>query len=366
MRSARNRNPRPSKASRRAEAEALLRSASGRGKGVSSNYGAATLPLLKIGFLISSNFTLSSLSAFIDVLRIAAVKNDWRNPERCAWTVMTPGKIPVLSSCGLSLVPNDSLVDPQQFDYIAVVGGALELDPALHESCISYLKRAASLGLPLIGVSTGSFLLCRAELMAGRRCCVHWQHYRDFLEEFTGIYPVADQLYLIDGDRITCPGGVGVVDLALHLVAKHCGPDVAQRTLRIMQLDHARPPEQPQPVLHAEFWPAHPMTRRVIRLMEEHVSEPLRLGEVAAQLGLNARRLQRLFKQHVGRSPLQIYRRIRIRHAEWLLRTTDRSMTEIGQESGFGDGAQFSREIRREFGKTPMEIRREGSAAVGL
>ena len=34
--------------------------------------------------------------------------------------------------------------------------------------------------------------------MQDRKCCVSWYHYRDFIEEFADLVPIADRLYVID------------------------------------------------------------------------------------------------------------------------------------------------------------------------
>ena len=59
--------------------------------------------------------------------------------------------------------------------------------------------------------------------MQDRACCVSWYHFRDFVEEFPDLVPVAEQLFIEDRDRITCSGGAGVVDLAAFLIERHLG-----------------------------------------------------------------------------------------------------------------------------------------------
>jgi len=58
----------------------------------------------------------------------------------------------------------------------------------------AFFQRAAAAKVPLVGVCTGAFMLHRAGLMNGYRCCVSWFHHNDFLEQFDGISPVSDQI----------------------------------------------------------------------------------------------------------------------------------------------------------------------------
>ena len=101
--------------------------------------------------------------------------------------------------------------------------GILHAGPQVDEATMRYLREVGSTNVPLIGICTGSFVLCRAGLMKGRRSCVSWYHYQDFLEAFPTHDVVADRLFLVDGLRITCAGGAGAAALATFLIEQHLG-----------------------------------------------------------------------------------------------------------------------------------------------
>src|SRR3954453_15370364 len=202
---------------------------------------------LSVGFILTNNFTLTALSTFMDALQLAADDGDGSRQIRWRWTILGSSSEPVKSSCGIPVARWEPFQDPRQFDYIVVVGGLLHAGPQLDAQAVDYLRSAAAQGVGLVGVCTGSFVLSRVGLMRNRRCCVSWYHYRDYLEEFPDHQPVADQLYVVDRDRITCAGGAGVADLAAFLIERHLGRAAAQKTLHILQIDKARPPGQAQP-----------------------------------------------------------------------------------------------------------------------
>ena len=112
---------------------------------------------------------------------------------------------------------------------------------------LRFLQDAAAARVPLVGVCTGAFILHRAGLMDGYRCCVSWFHHADFLEQFDGLTPVSDQIFIIDRDRLTCSGGASSAHLAAHLVEKHVGIAPARKSLQIMIIDEALRAEEPQP-----------------------------------------------------------------------------------------------------------------------
>lgn len=318
---------------------------------------AAAVPVLNVGFVLTDNFTLSAFSLMVDQFRLAADDGDRSRPIRARWQVMSSHPEPIRASCGITVSPSGPLAEPTGFDYIIVVGGLLHGGQHVDEATVAWLKRAARAGVSLVGVCTGSFVLARAGLMTGRRCCVSWYHYQDFLEEFPHHTPVADRLYVIDGDRITCAGGGGAADLATALVEKHLGRSAAQKGRHILQLDRQRPGSESQPHPPIADLVADDRVRRALLLMEQHLADPLPIADIARRLQLSTRQLERLFQTVMGQRPAEFYRGLRLRYARFLLDTTGRSVTDIALEAGFSDCAHFSRQFKAQHGFTPSDAR---------
>ncbi len=319
-------------------------------------------PALRVGFVLAHNFTLSALSLFIDVLRLAADEGDRSRPIRCTWTVMASRPEAMRSSCGLGVNRMSALLPPQNFDYIVVVGGLLQGGDQVDELTVRYLREAAAAGVILVGVCTGSFVLSRAGLMARRRVCVSWYHVQDFADAFPDQTPVADRLFVVDHDRITCSGGSGVADLAAYLVARHLGQSVSQKAMHVMQLQSARGADASQPHQPVGGDPADERVRRAVLIMEQNIAEPVSIEAIAGRLAMSPRQLERLFQSAMGERPAAVYRRLRLGHARWLLENTRKSITDISVETGFCDAAHFSRQFRAAFGQAPSEAR-SGAAA---
>jgi transcriptional regulator GlxA family with amidase domain len=102
---------------------------------------------------------------------------------------------------------------------------------------------------------------------------------------------------------------------------------------------------------------AEPRVRRALLLMEQNLARPIAVAAVAAELGLSARQLERLCRQHVGIGPASLYRQLRMRYANWLIENTDRSVTDIANEAGFADCAHFSRQFKDTYGLSPSTRR---------
>jgi transcriptional regulator GlxA family with amidase domain len=325
-------------------------------------------PALSVGFVLLPQFTLMALAGFVEALRHAADIKDRSRQIHCRWSILGPDQRAVKSSCGVAIAPWKTFADEVSYDYLAVVGGLLSGHGSVDPAILRYVKRAAAKGTRLIGLCTGSFALARAGLMEGRRCCVSYYHVDEFEQEFAAanIRVVADALFVVDGPRITCAGGLGAVDLAVYLLERHLGSQRAQKSVVQMIFDNVRPPTAPQPRFDAGWYSTarNPVARRAVLLMELHVSEPFSVSEIAAQLGISVKKLERLFHAEFAMPPASFYKKIRLEIARKFLKETMRPIMNIALDCGFGDISYFGRAFRTAFGASPREYRRTQSVAA--
>ncbi|MDH2405259.1 hypothetical protein QCM77_35940 [Bradyrhizobium sp. SSUT18] len=90
----------------------------------------------------------------------------------CAWRILSPTMQAIASSCGIVVQPEERLGDRARSDHLVVAGGLVGEIENLHPNTVSFLRRAAA-----VGVCTGTFILYRAGLMQGYRACGSWFHH---------------------------------------------------------------------------------------------------------------------------------------------------------------------------------------------
>jgi transcriptional regulator GlxA family with amidase domain len=212
--------------------------------------------------------------------------------------------------------------------------------------------------VPLVGVCTGAFMLHQAGLLDGYRCCVSWFHHVDFLEQFEGLTPVADQIFVVDGDRLTCSGGASSAHLAAYLVDKHVGRAAASKSLHIMIIDDQLQAEKPQPGITMDFKTRDPIVLRTLLLMQQNIDTPLSVTEIARRMGHSKRQLERHFRTALDTSPQAAFLSIRLSLAHHLIDTSDKSIAQIALDCGFCDSSHLSRMFQRRFGVTPRALRK--------
>jgi transcriptional regulator GlxA family with amidase domain len=320
--------------------------------------GRTIQPDLKVGFVLLPGFTMLSFASFMDTLRHAADESDHSRQVYCKWTVLGPTRDPIHASSGVAIEPWEVYGDPGEFDYIVVVGGQTgEVGPHLQPS-LEFLRQADELQVPLIGLCVGVFALAEAGLMRGRRCAVHSRHYEELLQRYPEVVPVVDELFVVDRDRLTCPGGTASIDLAVTILMRHCSKARAMKGLSHMMVDNYREgghtPRHPyEDLVHCK----DSLIVQAVRLMRQNTTFPFSVKELAHQLGCSLRQLERSFQKHVQTSPNKFWRQLRLQRARWYLLNTTQTVTQIAYDCGFSDCAHFTKTFSQFYGESPNRFR---------
>ena len=320
---------------------------------------------LSVGIFLLPTFPLLSLAGLCDALRHAADLGDQSRPLRCAWTLLGAQAGEVRASCDAAVGVQGIDQHPEPFDYLVVIGGLLPHIDAIDHRLWGYLAAKDAQNVPLIGLCTGSFVLARGGYMKDRVACVHAYHYEDYKRMFPGLGVVTNTDYMMDGNRITCAGGVSVIELAARLISQHCGADRAAKVAHQMTVSRrsgASFIERRQALGYISV--DNFQVQHAIVLMEENLEAPLTIEVIAKMTGTSVRQLERVFLASLGMSPKHFYRTMRLRYARWLLLNSERALTDIAYGCGFADLAHFIRSFRAVYGVTPGKVRVGGRGAV--
>lgn len=85
---------------------------------------------------------------------------------------------------------------------------------------------------------------------------------------------------------------------------------------------------------------------------------------MAARLGVGGRQLRRLFREHLGATPVAVAQTRRVLFAKQLIQETRMPMTEVALAAGFGSVRRFNETFRRLYGRPPGALRRGAAAAL--
>ena len=105
---------------------------------------------------------------------------------------------------------------------------------------------------------------------------------------------------------------------------------------------------------------------RALALIELGALDQSSIGALADRLGMGERQLRRLFRQHLGASPIAVAQTRRVLLAKQLIHETRLPMTEVAFAAGFNSIRRFNEAFLALFGRAPGELRRLGGPDIAV
>lgn len=212
-------------------------------------------------------------------------------------------------------------------------------------------------GSQLMSICTGAFVLAAAGVLDGRCATTHWRYAQVFRDRFPNVTLRPDVLYVDEGDVITSAGSAAGIDACLHVVRRDHGSRIANVIARTMVTPPHRDGTQaqfvPQPLplqVSHSVAPAMEWARR-------HLSDSLRVADMAARAAMSQRTFLRHFMQQVGLGPKDWLRRERVASAQLLLETSRIGLDAVAQRAGFGSVETMRTAFRDIVGAPPSRHR---------
>jgi transcriptional regulator GlxA family with amidase domain len=275
------------------------------------------------------------------------------------WWHASPDGKPVHASNGVGIIPDIGVGTERQANLLFVCAGG---NPATFNDkpTFAWLRRLARRGVTMGGISGGPYILARAGLLNQHRATLHWEHQPAFSEAFPDV-EVSLSLFEIDGNRITCSGGISVLDMMIALIEQDHGHALAAAVGDWFLHTHIREGFGPQRMdLRFRLGVSDEKLLRVLRQMELRIETPHSRDELARLAGVSVRQLERLFHRHLGRGIHRHYSSLRLQRARQLLRETALPVLDVAVATGFSSSSQFARAYRRAFGQAPHRTRLAG------
>jgi transcriptional regulator GlxA family with amidase domain len=173
--------------------------------------------------------------------RLAAGTESRRSDETAPFEVFTIAatKEVVRATGGLSVLPHHDFASAPRVDLLVIPGG-FGTRPLLEDAAtLEWIRRTAAAARTVTSVCTGSLLLARAGLLAGRRATTHWAA----LDLLAGIDPTVkvDREARVVADGVVSSAGVAAgIDMAFAVVETICGRAVADETAKYIEYPRHR------------------------------------------------------------------------------------------------------------------------------
>ncbi|SFC39553.1 Helix-turn-helix domain-containing protein [Bosea sp. CRIB-10] len=186
----------------------------------------------------------------------------------------------------------------------------------------------------------------------------HWVWARDLAARYPKIKVEPDRISIVDGSIWTSAGMSAGVDLALSMIEKDLGPEVARMTARKLVLYHRRGGGQSQHSALLEMDAKSDRIQSALDYARRNLSGRLSVEDLADAARLSPRQFSRAFHAETDQSPAKAVETLRLEAARVLMEQTSHPIEAIAEQTGFADRERMRRAFLRSFGQPPQAIRR--------
>jgi transcriptional regulator GlxA family with amidase domain len=307
----------------------------------------------KIGFLLLNEFSLLAFASAIEPLRAA---NRQSNKQLFNWVISSASGAPAVASNGVEVRVDGNAAALQDCKMVFVCSGVNVRDNT-DKNILNLIRRLDRNGAVIGAICTGTYVMAAAGLLDGRRCTIHWENIDGLSEEFPEL-DITNDLFEVDGTRVTCSGGTASLDMMLNLITQAHGAALATEVSDQFIHDRIREPTDRQRMeLRSRLGVSHPKLLAVVKTMEDNLEEPLAQTDIARMTNLSTRQLERLFRKYLNTTPTRYYLNLRLARARHLLRQTSMSILSVALACGFVSASHFSKCYRECYGCTPRAER---------
>lgn len=309
-----------------------------------------------IGFLIFPGFPMACLTSMIEPLRAA---NEIVGKEAFHWKLVSEDGTRVEASAKVGFDPDVSLDDCGDLHQLFLLSGPSSrfTDATASEGKLRKLVRH---GVSVGAISGGIFPLARSGLLSGYATSVHWCYEAAFQAEFPDLDATEDVI-TIDRNRLTASGAAAAFDLSLGLIEDTLGADIATEVACWFQhpLVRGEGVTQRRPTFAAESTQdmLPPLIAQAVQIFSDHIEDPLNIADVANEVGVSVRQLERVFQKTTGNTPLGYYKSLRMHKARQLLLYSKENMIQIAMAVGYSSSAVLAKNYHDVFGVHPREDR---------
>ena len=308
----------------------------------------------KIALICFEQFQILDLTGPMEVFSAAALNGE---PYYDTVVLSKNGGL-IKCSAGLT-VKTTPFVALDGFDSLVVVGGSGTHTTIKDDTFIHYIKTQSANVKRVISICTGSFILAKAGLLAGKTATTHWASIEKMASENPSVDVESDALYIQDGNIFTSAGVTAGIDLALSLVKDDIGHEAAIGIAKGLVVFYHRPGGQSQfsiPLKNQALTdtPLQQLCEKITR----NPGADLCINTLAGDMNMSPRNFSRKFSECVGISPGKYVEQTRLEAAKQLLETSKKNATQIAALCGFSNAEILRRVFQRHTGITPNQYRK--------
>jgi transcriptional regulator GlxA family with amidase domain len=187
---------------------------------------------IKVAFVIGPHATVIDFTGPWEVFQDVHVEGRGETHDEMMpfeLNTVADSSAPVEATGGLMIVPDYNFDKAPQPDVIVVP--AVQKSPAM----LDWLRQASRQADITMSVCTGAFVVAEAGLLDGKRATTHHLFFDQFAERFPEVELQRGRRFVENSGISTAGGLTSGIDMALRVVDRYFGSEVAQRTADYME-----------------------------------------------------------------------------------------------------------------------------------
>lgn len=249
---------------------------------------------------------------------------------------------------------------------IIIIPGWSGMNKAIPDEFKAALLKAHKRGARIATICSGVFVLAKLDedmgILNGKKITTHWKNALILQQRFPHLNIDPDVLYIDEGDILTSAGSAAGLDLCMHIIRQDFGAKMANQVAQRLVLPAHREGGQkqyiPQPIAPKD---CNSGLSALLDQIRATLAQDWSISQMAAQAIMSERSLLRKFKLVTGETPRVWLTKQRLYLVKDMLETTDLSVTQIAEATGFVTPETLRHHFRQLVGTSPLSYRAQFS-----
>ena len=258
-----------------------------------------------------------------------------------------------------SVHPDVVIEEVMETDLIIIpaLQGDLKMTLELNQNYIPWLIKQYKRGAEIASLCLGSFLLASTGLLKGRKCATHWIVANDFKTMFPDVNLVTDKILTDEHGIYSSGGAYSSLNLVLYLVEKYAGREMAILCSKVFQIEIERNSQSAFMIFNAQKDHEDEAIKKAQEFIENNVKDKITVDQLASELAVGRRNLERRFKQATSNTIMEYIQRVKIEAAKMSLELSRENVNEVMYNVGYTDPKAFRVTFKKITGLSPIEYR---------
>ncbi len=262
-----------------------------------------------------------------------------------------------------SIYPDATIADIEKTDLIIIPAlfGEKEKAIAENKNFIPWLVEQHKNGASIASLCIGVFLLASTGLLNGRKVATHWVEADNFRKMFPEVELVPDKIITDEEGIYTSGGAYSWLNLVLYLVEKFVGREMAIICSKLFEIQIERNDQSAFMIFMPQKQHEDDVIKKAQEYIEKNYQEKITVDELASQLAISRRNLERRFKKVTYNSIVEYMQRVRIEAAKMTLEREKENVNEAMYKAGYNDIKAFRTTFKKLTGLSPLEYKNKYS-----